>query len=49
MKVQQQVDVYELRTNHATVYWNLVWFFSQIQLPFEFLVPYDEVYAAALK
>ena len=44
MKVQKQVDLIELRVSHETIYWNMIWYFTQIQLPYEFLVPYDEFY-----
>ena len=44
MKVQRQVDMAELRVSQETIYWNLIWYFSQIGLPHEFLVPYDELY-----
>jgi len=30
------------------LYWNLIWYYTQIQLPYEFLVPYDIIYEIAL-
>lgn len=49
MKVQKQVDVMELRVSHEIIYWNLIWYFTQIQLPYEFLVPYDELFDIVVK
>ena len=44
MHIRKQSDCYFLRAKETQTFWNLVWYFTQLQLPYEFLVPYDDCY-----
>lgn len=47
MKIRKPMKLDVLRQN-TEVYWNLIWNFTQLQLPYEFMVPYDQIYSAAV-
>jgi len=37
-----------MREFHKQVYWNLIWYFTEIKVPYEFLIPYDWWYLGLL-
>lgn len=37
------LDVEILREYQKVLYWNLIWYFTQINLPYEFIVPYADM------
>ena len=37
-----QINVNQLRSQHKTIYWVLIWYFCHVKLPYEFLIPYEE-------
>ena len=45
LEIGKQTDCYFLRQKDPKAFWNLVWWFTSFQLPYEFLVPYDECYS----
>ena len=36
-----QVQLKDLRKNHENLFWNLVYYLNEYQLPFEFILPYE--------
>ena len=36
-----QVQLKDLRENHENLFWNLVYYLNEYQLPFEFILPYE--------
>ena len=40
-ELQGQVDLKDLRKNHENLFWNLVYYLNEYQLPFEFILPYE--------
>jgi hypothetical protein len=40
-ELQGQVELKDLRKNHENLFWNLVYYLNEYQLPFEFILPYE--------
>lgn len=39
----QQMDVKKFRSDtNNKIYWVMIWYFCQMKLPYEFLIPYEE-------
>jgi hypothetical protein len=41
-KTVQQRDVDTLRAKNVKIYWNIIYYFHTFDLPFEFLIPYED-------
>jgi hypothetical protein len=37
----KQVDVGVMREHYFQLYWNLIWYFCHLKLPYEFMIPYE--------
>ena len=31
-----------MKEHHKNIYWNLIWYFSEFEYPYDFLVPYED-------
>jgi hypothetical protein len=40
-ELQGQVELKDLRKNYENLFWNLVYYLNEYQLPFEFILPYE--------
>lgn len=38
---QYKLDIYELKNKYSVFYWNSIWYFSILNLPYEFMFPYE--------
>jgi hypothetical protein len=38
----QQIKPEALRDSNKNIYWNLVWYFAEFHLPYDFIVPYAD-------
>jgi hypothetical protein len=37
-----KIDINNLRTKNKQIFWNLIYYFNDYQLPFEFILPYED-------
>jgi hypothetical protein len=38
----EQIEPNILKDYNKNIYWNLVWYFAEYGLPYDFLVPYED-------
>ena len=37
-----KLDMQQMRASNKQIFWNLVYYFNEYQLPFEFILPYED-------